>query len=198
MKNTFIHFGSPDSRTPAGLATPKTVPPHFAPHEADAGAAMSSAPIAPLRLFDFLPSPQVTNKGTAGPVPSAGPLGSSGPPGASSAQLPLQAETITAMAAFHAVHAIFSAMPQAPTAMPPLPQLGGYQAQPQQYMWPAETSQPDMSGQMPGTMQEMQVMPDGSGGFDDWSAWNWNQGEPDSYLGMAQQDSWDLERYDEV
>jgi len=24
------------------------------------------------------------------------------------------------------------------------------------------------------------------------------QGEPDSYLGVAQQDSWDLERYDEV
>mmetsp|Transcript_50127 Transcript_50127/g.109152 ORF Transcript_50127/g.109152 Transcript_50127/m.109152 type:complete len:102 (-) Transcript_50127:194-499(-) len=101
------------------------------------------------------------------------------------------------MAAFHAVHAIFSAMPPTvPSAMPPLPQLGGYQAQPQQYMWPAETSQPDMSG-LPGTMQEMQVMPDG-GGFDDWSAWNWNQGEPDGYLGVAQQDSWDLERYDEV
>lgn len=165
---------------------------------------MSSAPIAPLRLFDFLPSPQVTNKGTAGPTIPAGqvgqgPQGPQGPQGASSAQLPLQAETITAMAAFHAVHAIFSAMPPTvPSAMPPLPQLGGYQAQPQQYMWPAETSQPDMSGQMPGTMQEMQVMPDGSGGFDDWSAWNWNQGEPDSYLGVAQQDSWDLERYDEV
>ena len=39
-------------RTPAGnraLATPKTVPPHFAPHEADAsGAPMSSAPLGPL------------------------------------------------------------------------------------------------------------------------------------------------------
>eukprot|EP00913_Durusdinium_trenchii_P029958 g28073.t1 len=65
------------------------------------------------------------------------------------------------MAAFHAVHAIFSAMP---SAMPPLPQLGGYQAQPQQFVWP-ETAQPDMP----------QMSGDGSG-FEDWSTWNWPQG----------------------
>ena len=47
-------LGPSRCRTPAGnraLATPKTVPPHFAPHEADAsGAPMSSAPLGPLGL----------------------------------------------------------------------------------------------------------------------------------------------------
>lgn len=187
VKNTFIHFGSP-SRTPVGhrgsLATPKTVPPHFAPEVSNA----STAPIAPLRLFDFLPSPQVANNKSAPTAPTAP------NPTASTSQVPaLQAETITAMAAFHAVHAIFFAMPTA--AMPPLPQLGGYQAQPQQYMWPAETSQPDMS-QMPPLPDMGTSMTEGS--FEDWSTWNWNQGETEGYLGMGQQDTWELERYDEV
>mmetsp|Transcript_87084 Transcript_87084/g.150254 ORF Transcript_87084/g.150254 Transcript_87084/m.150254 type:complete len:350 (+) Transcript_87084:1-1050(+) len=109
VKNTFIHYGTPLRTSTAGLSTPKTVPPDFAPEAlaacapwpfsqpsqspqgplsplpntggrpgpenrrpnavgmqapavvgaADAGATGQRGGVAPLRLFDFLPSPTV-------------------------------------------------------------------------------------------------------------------------------------------
>lgn len=83
VRNTFIHYGThtPLRAEKNRLASPKTVPPNFAPEESLAletapvpawppatRAFMSSAVpetaprgagVAPLRLFDFLPSPKV-------------------------------------------------------------------------------------------------------------------------------------------
>lgn len=80
VKNTFIHYGTP-LRTTSVSSPPKTVPPNFAPEGILADVAPLAAPqmspsafaaraataippetptqrgIAPLRLFDFLPSP---------------------------------------------------------------------------------------------------------------------------------------------
>lgn len=91
VRNTFIHYGTPLRAGARAVASPKTVPPNFAPEEslqfesvpqavpewppsvayqptmmmmmmmppAQAVDASRGAGIAPLRLFDFLPSPKV-------------------------------------------------------------------------------------------------------------------------------------------
>lgn len=94
VKNTFIHYGTPVRTTMRTAASPKTVPPNFAPEgvlreraapsaqapflmpvtglrnsprtlvtgpvEEGTSAKSSAGGVAPLRLFDFLPSPTLT------------------------------------------------------------------------------------------------------------------------------------------
>lgn len=134
VKNTFIHYGTPVSHAQRALASPKTVPPNFAPeqHEEEARAAAipeerlppftlsyltqscgrpPTAPgpaaavgqplqgprgqgIAPLKLFDYLPSPKAQQMAPL--VPQMAPLvpqmpGTQAPPGVAQPQVLLGA-----------------------------------------------------------------------------------------------------------